>query len=683
MVFTGSERNTAVRLPTAEPTPETAVERRERPAVSTLSTLVFAMILGAFWIGAAAMYALGYFGGTAGILALPIYQLTLLAVAIFLPPMLILMTAWTFTRGQAMAAATESLVEATDRLFSTDETAARTAARLGRSVRRELDALNTGIDGAFTRLRALESVWQTQIAALDEASARAEVRTGAVADRLGSDRQQLDAMTAGITESATRATELVASKAAQLKSLVEAAEATLKSAGQLLETQAGTFRAATETAAQAPHRAAVELDKQAKHIESISDAAVSRAEFVLGRHERHRVAMAEQLQRLHDQSQLVEHALLKQCAALDHAIGALSGQAKLFETMAAETGRQLETIMSAGSARATELATNFGREATHVKEISENSGAALVKLVAALRDAGSGAQALIGETSAQANTSAKALVGEAMAECQNLVKTAAELADQANMIKAALGGTISEIHQHLLSLPAMAQQESARVREMVRTETEEMLNISARTISTIHARSSGRVAPRAAEAAPEPEPEAQNEGLLGLARKLAQRPRRKEKEKESGEPKSWQMSTLLSAVDSTGGKQQDLKPGAAAALGALEAALADIAVDLDAINVGGAPSDEDWRRYLAGDRAVFARRIADGIDEAAMARITTLNRESTRFREAANSYMEEFEALLERARQGDNGGLLASTMLSADTGKIYLAIAYALGRLSH
>jgi hypothetical protein len=681
VVFTGSERNLAVRLPTAESTPETPVERRERPAVSTLSTLVFAVILGAFWIGAAAMYALGYFGGTAGILALPIYQLTLLAVAIFLPPMLILMTAWTFTRGQAMAAATESLVEATDRLFSTDETAARTAARLGRSVRRELDALNTGIDGAFTRLRALESVLQTQIAALDEASARAEVRTGAVADRLGSERQQLDAITAAMTESATRATELVASKAAQLKSLVEAAEATLKSAGQLLEAQAGTFRAATEAAAQAPHQAAVELDKQAKHIESISDAAVSRAEFVLGRHERHRVAMAEQLQRLHDQSQLVEHALLKQCAALDHAIGALSGQGKLFETMATETGRQLETIMSAGSARATELATNFGREATQVKEISENSGAALAKLVAALHDAGSGAQALIGETSVQAKASAKALVGEAMAECQNLVKTAAELADQANVIKAALRGTISEIHQHLLSLPAMAQQESARVREMVRTETEEMLNISARTISTIHARRTGRVAPRAAEAAPEPEPEPQNEGLLGLARKLAQRPRKKEK--ETGEPKSWQMSTLLSAVDSTGGKQQDLKPGAAAALGALEAALADIAVDLDAINVGGAPSDEDWRRYLAGDRAVFARRIADGIDEAAMARITTLNRESTRFREAANSYMEEFEALLERARQGDNGGLLASTMLSADTGKIYLAIAYALGRLSH
>ena len=128
-------------------------------------------------------------------------------------------------------------------------------------------------------------------------------------------------------------------------------------------------------------------------------------------------------------------------------------------------------------------------------------------------------------------------------------------------------------------------------------------------------------------------------------------------------------------------RSRELKPVAAAALGALQAALADMAVDLEAIS-DSAPGDDEWRKYLAGDRTVFARRLAETIDETTVNRIATLNRENAHFRESANTYITEFESLLTRARENDGGGLLVSSLLSGDTGKIYLALAYALGRLA-
>ena len=215
------------------------------------------------------------------------------------------------------------------------------------------------------------------------------------------------------------------------------------------------------------------------------------------------------------------------------------------------------------------------------------------------------------------------------------------------------------------------------MRDMVRSETDEILDLSARTLSTIHARTAQRSTPRP-QGPVAPAEDADNDGLLGLARKLTQRPRRK----DAGEGKNWEMSQLLAAAETGERGRKELKPAAAAALGALQAALADLAIDLDAIAGDEGPGEEEWRRYLSGDRAVFARRLAQAIDSDAVNRIATLYRENARFRDAANTYLGEFETLLARAHEGDGGGLLASSLLSADTGKIYLAIAYALGRLS-
>jgi len=596
MATIGSERSQPVLLQTAETFSGEGEARKARPMPARqrgLGGIIFAVAAGAFWMGVIGAFLIGYFG-FAGLARLTLQEIAGSAAFVFIPPLLFVATAWALAKAMQLSATAEALADASERLFTADETASRTAARLGRAVRRELDGLNAGLDGAFQRLRALESVLEQQIAALDEAGARADVRGEAVTARLTAERERIEAVANSLGDTATRASELVAGRAAQLKSTIESAESALKSAGILLDQQAGTFRAAAEAAAEAPHSAALELDKQAKRIESVSDAAMARAEFVLGRHERHRSAMAELLGRLKDESAGFESALASQRTQLEHATSALREEAGRFEAMTSGTGHNLENMMAHAAARAAQIAGSFSRESEKLKDVAESANATLARLVDGLRDAGAHAQTLINETAGEAKVNAKTLVGDAMAECDRLLRAAGELAAEASTVRAALNAAAEEMEGHLLTLPGIAQQEAQRVRELVRHETEEILDLSARTLSTIHARTAVRAIPRNTTSETPVAEEPQSDGLIGLARRLTQRPATKARRPaSSGDGKPWEMSTLLAAVDTGDKNGRVLRAGSAAAVGALQAALADMAVDLDAISGATLPGEED------------------------------------------------------------------------------------------
>ncbi len=733
--------------------------------------MTVACLTSLFWVGISGAFLWGWLGPN-GLAALDPLRASLLIAGALLPPILFLAIAATLARSAAMHEATGTLLAATERLLAADEVAAGNAARLARLIRRELDSLNTGLDAAAQRMRALEQVLETQIATLDEAGARAEVRgqsiaarlaeesrrmeglgdnlsaaaaragetiaarmsqenqrvealgnslnaaaaragdtvaarvaqesqrvealgeslTGAaaragetIAARMSQESLRIEALGDNLNAAAARASEIVAGRAAQLKAMMESAEGTLKMATQSLDVQAAGFRAAVTTAAEAPHQAAVELDRQAGRIAEVADTVASRAEFVLARQEKQRAQLSEVMQKLEQEGERLDNALSRQRRGLEQAVEALAGEARKCEAVTGDADRQLEQLMVSAATRAEQLTGTFAREADRLKEAGDAAAAVLAQLSASLKEAGTGARTLIGESTSQAKQDARLLVGEAMAECERLLRTAGEMSAEAGRIRGILAKTTEDVERHLVRLPGLAQDEARRVRQMIAAETEQLLDISARAMASLHARAGTRAQPAAAAEAPPPGPEAgrsgrarpepESEGLKGLARKLTARQKR-----ERNEGKSWEMKTLLAAAEQ--GDDARLKAGGAqaASLAALQAALADLAINLGTLDEQP-PGIEEWKQYLMGDRAVFARRLAGAIDAGAVDRITTLYRDDKPFHDAADAYISEFEMLLDRAREGDGGGLLTTTLLSADTGKVYLAIAYALGRL--
>jgi hypothetical protein len=374
---------------------------------------------------------------------------------------------------------------------------------------------------------------------------------------------------------------------------------------------------------------------------------------------------------------------------LEQAITGVSGETQKFEAAAGDAGRHLNLLMADAVHHTSQLSTTFIQEAERLKEAGENANTVLAALASALKDAGLGAQTLISETAGQAKQDARLLVGDAMAECEKLLRASGEMNAEAGRLRNLLTETTRDLESHLSSLPGMAEDEARKIRQTMAAEIQQLLDMSARTMSTIHARSASKALSPESAAPTRSAPEAEPEGLKGLARRLTTR----RSDKRPAESKGWEMKTLLAAAEQEGDEIRLTPTGAssaaqgsgmgintAATVGALQLALADMAINLSALD-SAQPGDEEWKRYLSGDRVVFARRLADAIDESAVDRITNLYRDDKSFHDAADAYLTEFENMLARAREGDGGGLLTSTLLSADTGKVYLAIAYALGRL--
>jgi hypothetical protein len=88
-----------------------------------------------------------------------------------------------------------------------------------------------------------------------------------------------------------------------------------------------------------------------------------------------------------------------------------------------------------------------------------------------------------------------------------------------------------------------------------------------------------------------------------------------------------------------------------------------------------------WYRMRAGERGVLGRHIYTYDGQATFDEISGRYDREGEFRNTVDRYIADFERLLAEAEQSDPAGNMLQNYLTSETGRVYLLLAHASGRL--
>lgn len=88
--------------------------------------------------------------------------------------------------------------------------------------------------------------------------------------------------------------------------------------------------------------------------------------------------------------------------------------------------------------------------------------------------------------------------------------------------------------------------------------------------------------------------------------------------------------------------------------------------------------DHVWRKYLDGDRSIFARRAVKIGSAKTRKMVASRYKKDPEFRAHVTKYIRDFEQLMERVDTQHGGNAVSITMISSELGKLYVMLAQAM-----
>jgi hypothetical protein len=90
---------------------------------------------------------------------------------------------------------------------------------------------------------------------------------------------------------------------------------------------------------------------------------------------------------------------------------------------------------------------------------------------------------------------------------------------------------------------------------------------------------------------------------------------------------------------------------------------------------------EIWQRFRSGERGVLGRHIYNPDGQATFDEIARRYGQENEFRVTVDRYIADFERLLGEAEARDPAGSMLQNYLTSESGRVYLLLAHASGRL--
>ena len=376
--------------------------------------------------------------------------------------------------------------------------------------------------------------------------------------------------------------------------------------------------------------------------------------------------LSELLEKMNDRARSFDHAARDYTATVGNSLTEV-------ERRALQTTQEI--------ARSTQLRSSEAMaELERFKSTTENEAARMLgDLTSRLSVISSEVTSQLGSVSTRVNETSDEMRSRALHAADELETMQVRLRDQMQSLPETSKTSAEQIRRALQDqLAALEQLTAIAGRQAARQDVAVPDRASLGSLTQAFTSRLREAAPPAPPAPGRPPGQATSQGSLNAAAAAVAASNR--------ERTGWSLGDLLDrASRDEGGEHRPANPARAAASGTP----GNPANRGHALNVGNIARAIDpvtaadiWTRVRAGQRGILNRELYTPEGQSTFDEISHRYHGDSTFQDSVNRYLGDFERLLTDAEAREPGGRIAENYLISDTGRVYLLLAHASGRLA-